>query len=56
VGSSKSSCGEQSSGLLELGARGGTEETVVTDLGKAARQSVQQEAADKLISRKGDTV
>lgn len=39
-----------------MGAGGRTEETVVTHFGKAAWQSVPQEAADKLFSGEGDPV
>jgi len=56
VGLSSGDCGQQSAGLLELGAGGGTEEPVVTHLGKAAGQGVQEKAADKLLRRQCDPV
>ena len=54
--SSNDSGRQQRAGLFEWGARGRTEETVVTYLGKAAQQGVLQEAADKLYRRERDAV
>lgn len=47
---------EQFSGLGQQVTVAGSEQTVVTDLDKAIRQDVLEEAADKLLSRDGATL
>ncbi len=47
---------QQRAGVLELLPIGGTPDTVIPDLGTAARQHMQQEAVNELLGREGNAV